>query len=266
MKELLKEVFIPIIAITVFGFAQSVCAKTDASYGKEIVTEAVFRDDGFADFSSDVTMTLHHANGKQIKRYLTVKSLEVADDGEMRLFIFSKPRDIKGTAVLNHSHILDDDDQWIYLPAFKRVKRISSSNKTGAFVSSEFSYEDLTSMEVDKFSYHYIGEDTLDGLPVFVVEMAPAYQDSGYTRQVAYIDQAEYLFRKIEFYDLDNTLSKTLSLQDYNQYLEQFWRPSTTLMVNHQNNNQTVMKWENIEFKKGLSANHFNKNALKRSR
>ena len=76
--------------------------------------------------------------------------------GDKSIIVFDSPRDIGGTALLSHTKILEPDDQWLYLPALGRVKRISSGNKSGPFVGSEFAYEDLVSQEVDKYNYRWL--------------------------------------------------------------------------------------------------------------
>ncbi len=241
-------------------------AKSSQDIGREILQEASDRDSGFGDMTAHVTMILKDPDGDQHTRHLLVKSLEIEADGEKRLFAFSRPRDIKGTTVLNFGHILEEDDQWIYLPAFKRVKRISSANKSSAFVSSEFAYEDLTSVEVDKYRHNYLGDAKINDLDCFKVELIPVYENSGYSRQVAYIDKQDYQFRKVEFFDLQGALLKTLVLQGYQQYKQRYWRPDVATMTNHQSNKVTVMLWDDIQLQTGLSDADFNRNAIKRIR
>lgn len=241
-------------------------AKSAEDFGREILQKAEDRDAGFIDMTSEVTMTLKQADGQQHQRHLLVKTLEVKNDGEKRLFSFIQPKDIKGTTVLNYGHILADDDQWIYLPAFKRVKRISSANKSSAFVSSEFAYEDLTSIEVDNYTHRFLEDVQVDKMDCFKVKLVPAYENSGYSQLIAYIDKKDYLFRQVEFYDLKKTLLKTLTLNGYQQYKDHYWRPDFTTMINHQTSKETVMQWNKISLQTGLSNSDFNRNALKRYR
>ena len=104
--------------------------------------------------------------------------------GDLGIIVFSKPRDIRGTALLTHANVEpSDDDQWLYLPAVKRVKRISSSNRTGKFVSSEFSYEDLGSQEVEDYTYKWLRDEpcpTDASLTCHVTESYPKNPKSGY--------------------------------------------------------------------------------------
>ena len=187
-------------------------------------------------------------------------------DGDKSLTVFDHPRDVKGTAFLSYSHATRPDDQWLYLPALKRVKRIASKNKSGPFMGSEFAYEDLSSQEVAKYSYRFLREEELDGRPTFVIERYPQYEHSGYTRQVVWIDQEMYQPLKIEFYDRKNSLLKTLTVSGYRQYLGRYWRPDRMDMVNHQTGKSTTLLWSNYRFRTGLTDRDFDRNALKRAR
>jgi outer membrane lipoprotein-sorting protein len=244
----------------------SLFAETPEEKGLAIAKEADRRDTGFGDSTANLVMVLKNRQGQSSTRYLRIQTLEVENDGDKSLSIFDKPRDIKGTALLSFSHKVGTDDQWLYLPALKRVKRISSANKSGAFVGSEFAYEDLSSQEVEKYTYKYIKDDTINGLPAFVIERDPVDENSGYTRQVVWIDKAEYRVQKIDFYDRKNVLLKTLTLSDYEQFLNRYWRAHSFKMQNHQNGKSTELTWSDYKFKVGLTDRDFNRSTLKRAR
>jgi len=241
-------------------------AQTPEEKGMEIAVEGDKRDAGFGDMSSDMVMTLKNANGDVSVRKMRSKNLEVEGDGDKGLTIFDEPADIKGTAFLSFTHILDADDQWLYLPALKRVKRISSKNKSGPFMGSEFAFEDLSSREVAKFTYLYLRDEAINGEDVFVVESKPNYKYSGYTRLIAWISKEKYQPLKIEYYDRKNTLLKTTTATGYQQYMDKYWRPDSLNMVNHQTKKETRLDFSNYEFQKGLSERDFNKSSLKRAR
>ena len=97
-----------------------------------------------------MVMTLKNRAGKTSRRIIRIKTLESKGDGDKSLSLFDEPADVKGTSMLTYSHGLKPDDQWLYLPALKRVKRINSRNKSGPFMGSEFAFEDLGSQEVEK--------------------------------------------------------------------------------------------------------------------
>jgi len=179
--------------------------------------------------------------------------------------VFSSPADIDGTALLSHAKLTTPDDQWLYLPALKRVKRISSKNKSGPFVGSEFAFEDFTALELGKYDYKFIKTETLDGLVCDVVERYPKYQYSGYSKQVGWIDQKDKQFRKIEFYDRKGSRFKTLTLSGYKQYSSKFWRAHKLEMINHQTGKKTKLLYAKYAFGKGLKNSDFVSTALTRS-
>jgi outer membrane lipoprotein-sorting protein len=241
-------------------------AETPEEKGLAIAIEADRRDTGWDNQLSDMEMILRNKQGEESKRTLTIKTLEIENDGDKSLTVFDNPRDVKGTAFLSYTHALEPDDQWLYLPALKRVKRISSANKSGPFVGSEFAYEDLSSQEVEKYSYKWLRDETLNGKETFVIERYPAYEYSGYTRQIVWIDKSIYQPLKVEYYDRKNALLKTLTISNYRQYIDKYWRPDSMLMVNHQTGKETLLNWKNYQFNNDLDERDFDLNTLKRSR
>ncbi len=241
-------------------------AETPEEKGLAIAIEADKRYDGFGDFKANLKMALKNRQGQESFRHIRTKVLEVAGDGDKALQVFDRPRDIKGTALLNFSHKSGTDDQWLYLPALKRVKRISSANKSGSFMGSEFAYEDITSQEVEKYTYKWIRDEALDGMETFVIERYPVGKHSGYIRQVVWLDKKEYRLQKIDFYDRKNSLLKTLVHRGYQKYLDKFWYPDEMYMLNHQNGKTTNLLWTNYKFGNGFKEKDFNKNSLKRAR
>ncbi len=241
-------------------------ASTPAQRGLEIAIEADRRDTGFRDLTAELVMILRNRHGQESIRDMRNRVLEVDGDGDKSLVIFDRPRDVKGTAFLSFSHKSGPDDQWLYLPALKRVKRIASNNKSGPFMGSEFAYEDISSQEVDKYTYKYLRDETLDGQECFIIERYPVDKRSGYSRQVVWIDGAEYRTQKIDFYDRKDELLKTLTFQGYQQYLGKYWRADEMDMVNHQTGKSTKLVWENYKLQSGLKARDFDKNSLKRVR
>ena len=244
----------------------TVAAETPEEKGLAIAKEDDKRDNGFDNYTADMVMILKNRHGEESSRNIRNRTLEVEGDGDKSLVIFDRPRDVKGTALLNFSHKKGNDDQWLFLPALKRVKRISSANKSGSFMGSEFAYEDVTSQEVEKYDYKWIKDETLDGKECFVFERYPNYKNSGYTRQVVWLDKAEYRIYKIEFFDRKNSLLKTLVYRGYEQYLDRYWYPAEMFMDNHQTGKSTLLQWSNYKFQTGLKDKDFNKNSLKRAR
>ncbi len=234
--------------------------------GLEIATAVQAQDDGFGDSESAMTMTLINRAGKESIRQMRSKILEVTDAGDKSLSIFDEPADVKGTASLTHSHATEPDEQWLYLPALKRVKRISSKNKSGPFMGSEFAFEDISSQEVEKYDYTYLGDEEVDGIAVHKVEAVPTYEHSGYTRLINYIDTDRMVPVKVEYFDRKNSPLKTLSISEYEQHLGKFWRAGKMEMENLQTGKRTILTWSDYKFQTGLTDKDFNSKSLKRLR
>jgi len=257
--------------VLLMSFAISVVARVEAATeedkGFEIAARSDRSDLGFGDSEVELKMVLRNAAGQESTRSLRITTLEKPDEsvGDKSLVLFDTPRDIEGTALLSHAKILDPDDQWLFLPALKRVKRISSSNKSGPFVGSEFAFEDFTAIELNKFDYIHIGEEACGDLTCDVIERTPRYENSGYTKQVSWVDQSDFQIRKVEFYDRRGGLLKVLELKDYRNY-EGIWRAHILSMTNVQTNKHTDLVYGDYSFGVGLSENDFVKGRLSRLR
>ena len=253
-------------AILIALLPLSLSAETPEEKGLAIAIEADKRDLGWIDAKAEMEMILRNKQGEESRRSLSINTLEVDGDGDKSLSVFNSPKDIKGTAFLSYTHALKPDDQWLYLPALKRVKRIASANKSGPFVGSEFAYEDLTSQEIEKYTYKWLRDDEFDGRPVFVIEAYPVYENSGYVRQIVWLDKEMYQPLQIEFFDRKNAELKTLTSSDYQQYLGRYWRPGRMHMINHQTGKSTELNWGNYLFQTGLKDRNFDRDTLKRAR
>lgn len=239
-------------------------AQSPEQKGLEIAQAARAYDKGFTDFTANMVMTLKNKSGQTSRRLIRIRTLEVEGDGDKSLSIFDEPADVKGTKMLTYSHGLEPDDQWLYLPALKKVKRISSRNKSGPFMGSTFAFEDLGSQEVEKYTYRYLRNEPCGEMNCYVMERYPAYKFSGYTRQVVWLDTEGYRVVRVEYYDRKKSLLKTLIASDFQQYLGHYWRPGLMNMVNHQTGKSTLLEWKDYEFKTGLTDRDFRSQTLKR--
>ncbi len=134
-------------------------------------------------------------------------------------------------------------------------------------MGSEFAYEDIASQEVEKYTYRYLREESVNGTLCFVNESYPVdMRNSGYTKRISWIDTEEYRSRKVMFYDRKQSLLKTLSIVDYQLYLGKFWRPGKMEMINHQTGKSTILLMHNYQFNTGLTDKDFSSTSLKRIR
>ena len=172
MKPLIPSAFAMLSAVTFITPVWAAAASSDAQQrGYEIAAQSDRSDRGFGVSRVDVMMHLEDASGRKSSRSLSMLT-KVADEdkGDKSLIVFNSPADVQDTKLLSHAQILEPDDQWLYLPALKRVKRISSANKSGPFVGSEFAFEDFTAQELNKYEYRYIDEQQCGEFTCAVVE------------------------------------------------------------------------------------------------
>ena len=251
------------VAMAMVLLSPWVCpGQTPEEKGRAIAEEADRRYKGYGDSTAHLRMVLRNRQGQTSERELRTRSLEVAD-GTESLCIFDSPADVKQTVLLTHTHTAAPDDQWLYLPALKRVRRIAAQNRSGSFMSSEFSYEDIATHVMEKYTYKWLRDETCDEQDCYVVERRPVdSHESGYIRQIVWLDKAEYRMLKVEYYDRKDSLFKTLILKDYRKYLDRFWRPHDMDMVNHQTGKSTQLIWSDMAFRTGLTENEFNKASL----
>jgi len=233
--------------------------------GLAIFREIERRDAGYQDLVVDLEMILRDSRGGESHRDLKIQQLEVPDDGDWLLVIFDSPKSIRGTALLSYSHKFEPDDQWLYLPAVKRVKKIASKNRSGPFLSSEFAFEDLALQEVEKFNYRLIEQGADAAGAFYLVERTPVDEYSGYSRQIVRLDAQELRIQFIEFFDRRERPLKTLEVDDYALYLDRYWKPGRMLMTNLQTSKVTELFWRDYRFALGLDADRdFSTNSLRR--
>ena len=235
--------------------------------GRELFERYDAANSGFVDAEVSLEMVLRDRNGREDRRELSYRELEVDGDGNKSLIVFDAPRAIKGTGLLSYSHLDRQDDQWLYLPALKRVKKVAARNKSGPFLGSEFAFEDMTAFELERFTYQLLGQDDCGDERCYQVERVPLDAQSCYSRHVVYMDTSALRIRQIDYYNREGELNKTVSMSDFRQLDNGMWRAHHMLMANHLSGRATELIWHDYRVGVGLDANRdFSVNALKRSR
>ena len=263
---MLRKLSLSLVFLPSLFSASYVVAETPEETGRNIFVEMDSRDEGFKDFSARQEMILRNASGQESRRIMDQSVLEDNTEGDKTLIIFREPKKVRGTALLTHAHGAREDDQWLYLPKLGRVKRISGSSKAGSFLGSEFAYEDLAPQEVDDYSYKYLRDESLAGVEMFVVERTPKSTDSGYTRQIIWVDKKEYRIFQADFYDRKDSHAKRLTISDYKLYLDKYWRPLHLNMVNQADGRSTDLMMSEYVFQENKTADDFSQASLRRAR
>ena len=217
---------------------------------------------GYKTSLSQTTMILKNAQGVENVRKLEFKKIE-GENGDKSLLTFLYPDDLKGTKLLSFEVLGSDDKQWLYLPSLKRVKRISSRNKSGSFMASEFSYEDISSQNYKNYSYSGEAEEvTKDGAKYFKVTRIPIDANSGYSKQVVWVDTKSFLAKYGEYFDKQNRLLKKINFSEY-KLIDGIQRIVKINIENVQNKKSSSLTWDEDTINSGISSGEVSKRALK---
>lgn len=236
-------------------------AGTPQEEGLSIMIDMDKANEGFIGEYSEMEMTLVNAHGDETIRKMNTETREMDADGDRSISTFEWPADVKGTRMLTWSHKDGDDDQWLYLPALKRVKRISSKNKSGSFMGSEFAYEDLGSQEVEEFTYQKLGDEQQEGRDCWKVERVPVSQKSGYSKEICWYDKEYMNPLRIEYYDRKGELLKIATFSDYQKF-DKFWRANKISMENIQTKKFSHIIWKTRELGKTFGEDRFSSDYL----
>ncbi|MCB2212256.1 outer membrane lipoprotein-sorting protein [bacterium] len=224
----------------------------------------VYERDQGDDMTSNLTMTLVNSQGEERVRAIRQFQRDFGDV-EKKIMFFLAPADVENTSFMNWSYddASKDDDQWIYLPALRKVKRISSDSKSDSFMGSDFTYDDLGDRHPDEDTHTLLREETLDGEPVYVIESTPKESDYMYSRTVSWVIKDKWIGLKKEFYDEDGDHLKTLNVAEYEQ-IDGFWIILDSEMHNVQADHRTRMKLKDVELDTGVDSGMFTERMMKR--
>lgn len=228
--------------------------------GQQIM-EKVYNNPSGDDMQGELVMTLVNNRGEQRVRNLIQY---IKDDGktEKKIMFFQAPADVKNTSFMNWSYTDGrDDDQWIYLPALKRTKRISSDGKSDYFMGSDFTYDDLGDRHPAEDNHKLLREETLAGHACYVVESTPKESGYMYSKTVSWVMKESNLGLKREFYDSKGSLLKTLTIKKFEK-ISGIWTILETEMHNGQKNHKTLMNFSNVGYNKGIPDSKFTERTM----
>jgi len=248
-----------IVAIPTLVFSQSTLT------GLEIMQKVYDRPTG-TDMEANLTMTLINSRGGERVREIRQYSRDFGNV-EKKIMFFVKPADVRNTSFMNWSYDEPNknDDQWIYLPALKKVKRISSDSKGDYFMGSDFTYDDLGDRKPQDDTHKILREEELNGEQCYVIESIPKDEDYMYSRTVTWIAKDKWIGLKKEFYDEDEDYLKTLTIEKYEK-IKDYWIVAKTVMDNVQKEHKTIMELSDITIDAGIPTNYFTDRMMKRGK
>ncbi len=242
------------------GSAAPATAKTLSA--NQIIDEMLERDPlGYGGAEAHIAMALVNSRGQTQKRKMVMYSRK--DGDTRRLFVrFLAPSDIMGTAFLG---IDDDGDrtQYLYMPASHKTRRISSKQRNGSFVGTDYSYADLDNRDIDDSKKRLRPDEKVGNQPCYVVEATPSSDESKYGRVVLWINKKTFLPLRIRFYNRRNDEIKRLLVQEVKK-VKNRWIIAESKMVDLKREHTTVFKVVEITLKDDIPLEQFTPRALER--
>tara|TARA_B110001454_G_scaffold120393_1_gene112366 strand:- start:512 stop:1261 length:750 start_codon:yes stop_codon:yes gene_type:complete len=211
------------------------------------------------DMKSNMSMLLTNKNGKT--RTSKIRSYS-KDENKKQILWFLAPADDKGVAYLKIEHENKNDDMKLWLPNFKKIRRISSKKKSESFMGSDMSYEDMTSRNIDEYTYSILGSEKIDNVDCYILESVPSGIKTEYSKHISWITKDMHLPVKEESFDKNGELLKNKSI--IYQQIKEYSIMVELHVKNVQRNHQTILKFDNIEVDSGIKDNIFHEKNLKR--
>jgi outer membrane lipoprotein-sorting protein len=211
-----------------------------------------------------LSMTLSSGRGAPRLREVSYYFKDYGDTDKI-LMVFQSPRDVAGTGYLSFSYDEEskDDDMWLYLPAMRRVRRITGSGKNDDFMGTDFSYEDMGSRSLAKDTFTFQKEEVIDGAVCQVVEALPKDRSDPYGRRVIWVRKDSHIIAAADYYDRQGKLLKTLRVSNIQQ-IDNIWTALKMEMTNVQSNHATVIEMSGIQFNLPLDDTLFAVTTLER--
>ncbi len=241
----------------------------DDAKARAIMEKVDARDDGQT-LEQDMLMVLIDKNGNTRNRDIKSYGKDFGED-EYRIMFFKSPADVKNTAFLTYDYddSSRDDDQWLYLPALKKVKRIPTSDKSSSFMGSDFSYFDMTDRDLEDYDFKLLKETKVRGNKAWMIQAIPrtaeVVKESGYTKSIALVRQDNYVvIRSIGF--MKNNRKKYLDVKKLHKQ-DGVWLIDEMTMTTKKGKStvhKTILKFSNVKLNKAIDDNMFTTRRLEK--
>jgi hypothetical protein len=238
--------------------------------GRQVMDLVDARDDG--DRSSlDMKMVLIDKGGGQRLRAIRSFSMDMGED-DYSIMFFLDPADVKDTGFLTYDYddASRDDDQWLYLPALKKTKRIASGDKSGSFMGSDFTYADMTERNLDNYDYELLQSAQIDGVPVWVVQAIPNNEkeidETGYTKQVLFVRQDNHVMVRAKSWLKKGGRNKYFDVKKLEQ-IDGIWTATEMHMTTkkgEQTLHKTILQMENVKYNQPMDESRFSVRELEK--
>jgi hypothetical protein len=248
----------------------SPCLAEDDPRARAVMEKVDARDDG-DNMVADMKMILVDKNQKTRERIMRTFAKDMGEDTYQIIF-FTEPAAVKDTGFLTYDYDdpEKDDDQWLYLPALKKTKRIAASDKTDSFMGSDFSYADMTEAELENYNYKLIKEDEVNGAKVWVIEALPVNQKVidtfGYSKSLLFVRQDNLVIVRAVLWLADSNDIKLMDVKKLEQ-VDGIWVAAETHMMTKRGAetiHQTFLIRQNVAFNQKLDEALFTERSLEK--
>lgn len=223
------------------------------------------------DSTAGVTFTLTSpTGGERVRRTLTLSKLRPNGLDNMRMVRFVAPPDVRGLAILTIENAADEDDIWVYVPALRKVRRLTASNRKDSYAGTDFSYGDVIGHRVDDWTHRLVREETLDDQPCHVLESVPASEAviarTGYSKRMSWIRRDNHVAIREEFWDAEGRPLKTFRAFDVRivDHARGNWQAMRLEAANLQSGHRTVVRFENFKANQRLAEDLFTTRYMER--
>ncbi|NOQ88011.1 MAG: outer membrane lipoprotein-sorting protein [Gammaproteobacteria bacterium] len=262
----LKKITTTLLIIT----SQSVMASNTLPTGEQVAKNINARNEGIS-LSRNMQMILTDKRGKQRIRE-TIAYRKYFGEEKRTVIHYLSPRNVKKTAFLTYDYpdIDKDDDQWLYLPAMRKVRRISASDRGDYFLGTDLTYEDIkkeSKVTLEDYTRNTLRKEDLNGHTTYVIEAIPVNdeiaEELGYGKVIQWVDKNIWMTRKSEFYDSRGKLLKTTLFKDIKQ-VDSIWTSHRLEVNNHKTGHKTIFNFSNIVYDKEVRDDFFTQRAIRR--
>ena len=259
-RQIYLTAILVIISATIFAATLVFAGDPKA---RAIMEKADARDDG-DNMTADMEMILIDKRGKKRVRRIHAFNKDKGED-TFKLMFFLEPADVKDTAFLTYDYddANKDDDQWLYLPALRKSKRIASSDKTSSFMGSDFSYADMTKQALENYNYKLIKEMEVRGNKTWLIESLPrtkrVIDKYGYTKSILFVRQDNFVVVRAVHWVKEGKRLKYMDVKRL-EFIDSIWQPTEIHMTTKkgkQTLHKTIMKWKNVKFNQNLGQDLF---------
>ena len=212
------------------------------------------------DMVNTTNMVLTNSKGKTRTNVMMSRSI---DGNKKQIIWFLEPKDDRGVAFLKIEHNNKDDEMRMWLPAFKKVRRISSKRKGDAFMGSDLSYEDLTSRDLNEYTYKRLDDELVNSTQCFVLESKPnTFAKSSYSKHISWIDKENLNIVQEYSFDKRGALKKEKYFQ--HNKLKDYYVMNQIRVKDVQKQHTTEVTFESLEVDTGINPALFQEKNLKR--